>query len=522
MSRPLVWAGALGAVMVVAACHFDPSPPKVPGPTTAHPPVSAMGAAPGVRLLARPDADARVVAIRAVFQAGSSDDPPGREGLTRLAATVMAEGGTQELAYAELARLLYPTAARIGVHTDRDETTFDIEVPVEGLEVCHRVFRDVLVAPRLDQEGFARLRARQTSELVDDLRSSNDEELGKEALAALMYEGHPYAHPSQGTERGLAAITRDDVVAQVKRVFCKERLLLGVGGAFPAGFDAALAAELDRLPACASERASLPAVAAPKGLKVLVVDKSSAESTAISIGTPTDLTRASGDFAAATFATAWLGLHRQSAGLLYRRLREARGLNYGDYAYAEHFEQDGWSRFARPNVVRRQQDMSIWIRPVQPANAVFALRGALYYWRALVEHGIDQAEIERFRTFLTRTLALEQQTETRRLGFAMDDAAWGLVELHADRLVAGFAELDAPKLKAVVAKHFTGTNLAIAIVTGDAAGVKKTLVSGKRTPPAYEAPKPKSVTDEDRLIEQLALGLEDEDVRIVPVAELFR
>lgn len=521
--KSLVRAGALAAAAAVASCHFDPPPPNVPGPTTAHPPASAMGAtASGVHRLARPDASARVVAIRAVFQAGSSDDPPGKEGLTRLAATAMAEGGTRDLAYAELSRLLYPTAARIGVHVDRDETTFDVEVAVDGLEVVRKVFRDVLVAPRLDEEGFARLRARQTSELVDDLRSSNDEELGKEALAALMYEGHPYAHPTQGTERALASITRDDVIAQVKRVFCKERVLLGVAGAFPAGFDATLAGELDRLPTCAQERATLPAVAAPKGLKVLLVDKPSAESTALSIGTPTDINRASDDFAAATFATAWLGLHRQSAGVLYQRLREARGFNYGDYAYAEHFDQDGRGRFSRPNVVRRQQDMSIWIRPVKPVNAAFALRGALYYWRQLIAHGIDDAEIVRFRTFLTRALGLEQETETRRLGFAMDDAAWGLVELHADRLVAGFAALDAPKLKAVLAKRFSGTNLAIAIVTNDAAGLKKKLVSGKRTPPVYEAPKPKAVTDEDRLIEQLSLGLKDEDVRIVPVAEMFR
>jgi hypothetical protein len=38
----------------------------------------------------------------------------------------------------------------------------------------------------------------------------------------------------------------------------------------------------------------------------------------------------------------------------------------------------------------------------------------------------------------------------------------------------------------------------------------------------YDAPKPKDVLDEDKIIEKLSLGLKDEDVRIVPIAEMFR
>jgi zinc protease len=64
--------------------------------------------------------------------------------------------------------------------------------------------------------------------------------------------------------------------------------------------------------------------------------------------------------------------------------------------------------------------------------------------------------------------------------------------------------------------------MAIAIVTNDAAGLKKTLVAGKPTPPAYDAPKPKDVLDEDKIIERLSLGVEEKDVRIVPIAEMFR
>ena len=52
-------------------------------------------------------------------------------------------------------------------------------------------------------------------------------------------------------------------------------------------------------------------------------------------------------------------------------MRESRGLNYGDYAYIEYFPR-GMNRFEpEPNLARHQQIFQIWIRPVEPPNAVF-------------------------------------------------------------------------------------------------------------------------------------------------------
>lgn len=256
------------------------------------------------------------------------------------------------------------------------------------------------------------------------------------------------------------------------------------------------------------------------GLRVLLVDKPSADSTAISIGFPTNMTRASADFFASFFFTSWVGLHRQSAGLLYNRLREARGLNYGDYAYSEYFEQEGWSRNTLPNIARREQLVSIWIRPVKPANALFALRGALYYWRRTLDQGISDAEITRFRKFLTGFLSLEQQTESRRLGFALDDKTYGLKTPFDERMRAAWQDLDAAKLKEVASRELGTQDLQVAIVAKDAAALEKTLLSDAKTPPAYDAPKPKEVTDEDAIIE--ALPLKVQSVTTMPVADLFR
>jgi len=516
---------ATALCLVTAACGCEETPPsKLPVNPTAQPTATATASAPApaaVKSLALRDPASRVVAFRVVFDAGSSDDPAGKEGVTSLAAHMIAESGTEKLTFGELSKKLYPFASSVSVHVERDQTVFSAEVAAESLEAFYPILREVLLSPRMDKESFERLKSRAESELSDDLKGASDEALGKEALQAVLYTGHPYGHPAVGTERGLASATLEDVAAQKKRVFCSERVTAGVAGGFPEGFDKEVAKDLAALPKCEGKRADLPAPKKTQGLKVVIVDKPTSESMAFSMGFPSDITRASEDFAGASFFTSFLGLHRQSAGVLYNRLREARGFNYGDYMYAEHFEQEGWGRFPLPNIARRQQMISIWLRPVKPENGLFAMRGALHYYRQRLSEGVPDAEIERFRGFLSRYIGLEQQTPSRRLGFALDDHAYGQSTAHVERLRAAWAALTSAKLKEIVARRFTGADMTIVIVSKNGAALKATLVKGDKTPPTYDAPKPKEVTDEDRVIEALPLGLKDADVTVWPIADVF-
>ena len=83
---------------------------------------------------------------------------------------------------------------------------------------------------------------------------------------------------------------------------------------------------------------------------------------------PIEVTRSHPDFAALSVARAWLGEHRSSMSHLYQRIRELRGMNYGDYAYIEAFPGGMFQFFPEPNVARRAQLFEVWIRPVVPAN----------------------------------------------------------------------------------------------------------------------------------------------------------
>lgn len=504
-----------------------PEYPPMPDPATADG-VAAMPERERDALRAAPAlierrSESPIVTIRVAFDAGSADDARGREGVTNLAAQLMAEGGAGELSYAEITERLYPMAAQLGAQVGRDQTVFVGRVHRDHLEAFYEIFRDVLLRPRMAQADFERVRQQARSALTLELRGNSDEALGKETLQAMLFEGHPYGHPELGTEQGLSRATLDDVRAQRARVLCAGRATIGVAGGYPDGFAARVARDLAPLSsdACLG-RAGLPEPP-DAGARIWIVDKPEASSVAVSMGMPIELTRDDADYPAMVLAIAWLGQHRQFVGRLMQSIRERRGMNYGDYAYPEHFEQEGWGVFPRPNVSRRQQYFSIWLRPLRPEQAHFGMRLALAELRALVEQGIDQAELDRMRGYLDGYYALFLQTESRRLGFAIDDAFYGMDQAWLERLRAAWRALTPEEVSAAIRRHLDPARLQIAIVAPDAEALAARLASEEPSPIEYPgrtvAPE---ILEQDRAVQGLRIGIPRERITIVPLAQIFR
>ena len=334
-----------------------------------------------------------LVTVRAMFGTGSVDDPAGKNGLNSLTALMIGRGGTAELTYEELTTTLYPWAASISAQYDKEVTTIIGEVHRDHLEAFYEIFRDLIVAPRLDPADFERNRDFVTNAIVSTLRGNDDEELGKQTLNALLYEGHPYAATEMGTERGLASITLDDVRTFHRRRYTRDHLLIGVAGGYPDGFLERVERDLTAAlpPGDGVDDARLPPPRAIERIELLLVEKE-AIATAVSIGFPIDITRADDDFYPLMVANSYFGEHRTFNGRLMNQMRGLRGLNYGDYSYIENFIQDGGSTFPVPNTPRRQQFFSIWIRPVPHHNAAFALRQAVRELALLVENGLSRED----------------------------------------------------------------------------------------------------------------------------------
>lgn len=500
--------GLAAASGLALACSTPPPDAPFPGP-------------PPIELVAMP-AESPAVTIRLVFASGSADDPAGLEGLTRMAVRLMVEGGTESLTYHELLRRLYPMAAELSWNVERDQSLIYARVPAEQFESFYPVFVELLTKPRMAEQDFERLRAVTRSELEDELKVGDDEELGKEALQAFLYAGHPYGHPPLGTSAGLAAMTVERVREQRTRTLCSLRATLGVAGGLSGDRAKQVANDLtELLPSACTSAPPLPPPPAFTGRQVLIVDKPGNSATAMSLGFPVRVDRAQSDFSALALGVVYFGQHRQFVGRLMQQIRERRGFNYGDYAYPEHFEQDGGTRYPATNVARRQQLFSIWLRPVKPEHAHFVLRLALHELERFVADGIPADEFDRVRTFALGYFNLYRQTESRRLGYALDDRFYGLTRPFLDGLLETWPTLDPSWVRERIARLLTAQDVKIAIVAPDGAALAEALAADEPSPVTYDSPKGEEILAEDEELAVLALGIPRENIRVVPVADLF-
>ncbi|MBX7219506.1 MAG: insulinase family protein [Blastocatellia bacterium] len=460
-----------------------------------------------------------LITFRVVVRAGSAFDPAGKYGVAALTASLLAEGGTQAATYKEMLEKLFPMAASIGVVTDKETVTFVGEVHKDHLDKFYPMFADVLLKPRFDKSEFERLRDDAVNRLEKNLRGTNDEELGKQAFEIELFQGHPYGHAVTGTVESLKKLTLDDVKAFYAANYTRAAIKLAAAGDVPAPVLARMEKDFSTLPA--GKPVSLAPVSAVSldGLDVTLIEKET-DATAISLGYQLPLTRKDKDFYALLVANSFLGEHRTFNGLLMNNMRGKRGLNYGDYSYVEHFFQEGGSTFALPNTPRSAQYFSIWIRPVPNAVRLFALRQAMWETDRYIQKGMTEAEFESTRKFLLNYSRLWTQTLSRRLGYRLDSQFYGIDDYIA-AIQTNLPKLTVKDVNAALRKYLNARNFKVVMVTRDAEGLKKQMLSGAVSPMKYDSETPAEILAEDKEIEKFPLAVKAEKIRIVPVAQVF-
>jgi zinc protease len=505
------------ARLVVTTLSREPLPPGMdrPPPLADLAPAATEADVPVVTV----PSPLPVVTVKLVFQAGSARDPRGKEGLAALAADMLADGGSRTMRIDEIRAALHPLAATFTAQVDKELATLTATFPREGWERFAEVALPQLTDPGFREEDLRRLKDAHLNALVQDLREANDEELGKERLQAGLFAGTPYGHPALGTVAGIRAVTLDDVRELVRARYVLADVVVGLGGDAPAALLPRLRRELAALPRGDAPAAVEVRARRPEGIEVEIVEKDT-EGTAISLGHPIDVLRGHPDFVALSVARAWLGEHRSATSHLYQRIREARGMNYGDYAYIEAFPRGMFQLAPDPNVVRRAQLFEIWIRPVLPRNAHMALRIAVHELRRLVEEGLTEEQFQVAREYLTKSAALLEARQDDRVGHALDARWYGTPEPVA-HLREGLARLTREDVNRAVRRHLSGRDLAVVAVTRDAKALADALVADGPSPVTYGSDKPPELLEEDRRIGALRLGIRAEAVRITPVAEAF-
>jgi zinc protease len=454
-----------------------------------------------------------------LFAVGSAHDPKGKEGLASLTAAMMTGAGSRAMTIDQINAALHPTAGSFTSRADREMTTFTAIIHRDQWRKLFDVALPQLLDPGWRAEDFERVKTRQLNALLQDLRANNEEELGKERLQTNIFRGSAYGHVALGTVTGLRSITLDDVKAFARQMYTRANLTLGVNGDVPSEFVHDLQMRLRTLPESPSAARVVIEPRRQSAIEVEILQKDT-RATAISLGFPIDVTRKHPDFAALSVARAWLGEHRMSSGRLYDRIREVRGMNYGDYAYIEAFPRGMFQFFPDPNVARSRQIFEIWIRPVVPANAHMALRIAMYELGKMVQNGLTKPNFEATRDYLMKNVYVMTARQDQQIGYALDSQWYGIGGF-TEYMRSALGSLTVDQVNAAIKRHLASQTPSVVIVTKEAEALKEALASDAVSSVRYDGEKPRALLDEDRVIGALKLQIPAANITITPIDQAW-
>jgi zinc protease len=472
-----------------------------------------------VSFITKPSASSPLIDVAFLVHVGAGFDPDGKKGLATLTAAMLSDGGSEAKTIDEINQAMYPIAAGFNAQVDKEMTRLSGQVHKDNLDNWYSLVRGQLLFPAWSEQDFERIRMRVKNAIRTDLVGNNDEELGKEYLYASIYgDAHPYGSLNLGHVDDIDAITLDDVKDFYREYYTIANITVGLSGGYPESFPTAISDDLQILEA--GFRAQLDAPAAPlvAGRQAVLVEKET-PGVGVSFGFPIDIKRGDPDWVALWLARSYLGEHRSTNSHLFQRIRETRGMNYGDYAYIEYFPRGMFQFHPNTNLGRQQQIFQVWIRPVRSNNdAHFATRVAMYELEKLVDEGMTESDFEATRAYLGKFVSLLTDGQSRQLGYAMDSQYYQIDEF-TDYVRDELNGLTLDDVNRVIRENLNTDDMQYVFITRDAADLQQRLASDQPSPMTYDANLPQEVLDEDKLIDSIPLGFDKVD--IVSADEVF-
>jgi zinc protease len=457
-----------------------------------------------------------VIHFKVVIKSGSMDDPKGKEGLAYFTANLLRRG-TKSYSREEIEEMLDFISANLDIRTEKEVIVISGTTLKENLDKFYQIFTEVILDPTFPEEEVEKMKIDQIN-AIENIKQ-DDSELSAQVFENLLFRGHPYGHLIQGRGSSVKSFTREDAIDFYEKHFLRNNIILGIAGDFDERIKNAFINDIAQLEEgkLSPDETTLPQLV---GKRVLLVEKEGRAQTQLRIGHPLTITRKDPDFIPLYLANTYLGRHRESLGRLYQTVRLERGLSYGAYSYAEHFQQAGWSKLALPNIPRRVQYFSMWTYP-KSINAKFAIKLTLKELADLVNQGIEKEAFDFIKNFEKNHLPFELETPERKLGLLMDEEFYGNFGFWKN-FEERVENVTAEQVGKAVRKYLSTENIAIVALVSDGEEFKRELLSNETQIEYPSGVDPNALKSADEKIESFDLNLKPENFKIVKVAELFQ
>lgn len=168
-----------------------------------------------------------IVEIHSLIKTGSAQDPPDKAGLANLVASLLDEGTTSRTSK-QIAEQIDFVGGSLEVRASEDFTTASARILKKDVDLGFTLLADMLQHPAFHKQEFERIR----TQILGEMASDNDDpgHVAMKAFNQLVFHGHPYRWPLNGTEETLGKITVADVAAFYAKEYVPGQVILTVVG----------------------------------------------------------------------------------------------------------------------------------------------------------------------------------------------------------------------------------------------------------------------------------------------------
>ena len=410
----------------------------------------------GIRLVTAPVAKLPVATVLVIVDAGSTNDPAGREGVAALTAATLLEG-TERFDGAELAEKFEQLGASVESGADWDSCFVKITVLSDRLGEATELLGEVISSPIFPEREIERLKAERLAEILQ--LQTEPRGLADEKFSEFLYASESrYSKPDGGSAESVSTLSRKDVDAFYRSRYRAGSTTVIVAGDVSVDNARALVARtFQRWPLGAAPHLQLVATARTTQKALHVVNKPEAPQSELRVG-HVGLPRKHPDFFPALVMNAVLG------GLFGSRinlnLREAHGYTYGASSFYD------WRRGPGPFVVSTA---------VQSEVTAPALREILLEIDRIRSDAISEEELSLARDYLDGVFPIRYET-TAAIASAL--ATLVIYGLPADYYDSYRKQIRAVSVDGVLqaAKSHLHPDELQTIVVGDASVIRHSLV----------------------------------------------
>jgi zinc protease len=397
----------------------------------------------GIVLLVAERPAVPIVAVRVLTRAGAVYDPADRAGLASLTGAVLTRG-TAKRTGPELDSAIEFVGGSLEAGAGRDNLTVSLTAQKKDLTLGLDLVSEVVLSPAFPEAEVAR----KVSEIQAAIKRSEEDPgtVAARALARLVFQGHPYGVPVEGTRESVARLTRDDVVKFYREHARPDTTIIAVVGAVTV--DEARREIMARFGSWARPADPLPLVAAPTASASTNEEtiKRELTQTTLMFGRQA-ISQTDPDYFPLAVASYVLG--GGSASRLYTRVREESGLAYAVYSWVSPWRHG--ASFA----------VSAQTRTVEVPKVVVMIREEL---ARMGREPVAERELTLARQYLIGSFPLRLDTSGKVADFlvAVEDRGLGLD--YADRYKERIARVTAADVQRVAAKYFQPGTFGLVIV----------------------------------------------------------